>query len=207
YVSVCIAQTDSVYTLPFPDGTTTSKGNTIDLTIANTSSLSAQNVSVSVANIPDWLKFDTSKQTLSSVAGSTEQTASFTFAVSKSAAVGKKQTLAFSISANGQTWTKNISVKVAPPASYQLFQNYPNPFNPTTTISYQLSQPCHVDVRVYDILGREITSLVDERQDAGYYQKVFNAQRLASGIYFERLIATDGSNNKHVFKKKMLMIK
>ncbi len=199
---LCFAQTDSVYTIPFPDGTTASKNNTIDLAVANTSKINAQNVLVSIGNVPGWIKFDTTKQSISNVAGSAEQTASFTFSVNKSAPVGKKQTLSFTISSNAQTWTKDISVKVAAPATYQLLQNYPNPFNPTTTLSYQLSEPSHVNLKVYDILGREVITLVDEQQDAGYYQKVFNAQRLSSGIYFERLIATDGNNNKHVSRKK-----
>ena len=206
-VSIAAAQTDSVYTIPFPDGTSASKGNMIDLTVANTSKIAAQNVTVAISNVPGWIKFDTTKQTISSIAASAEQPATFTFAVNKSAPVGKEQTLSFAITANGQTWTKSVSLKVAAPAMYQLFQNYPNPFNPTTTLSYQLSEPSRVNLRVYDILGREVMTLTDEQQNAGYYQKTFNANRLASGVYFSQLIATDGSNNKHVFRKKMLMLK
>jgi hypothetical protein len=207
FSSFALAQTDSTYTIPFPDGTSASKGNMIDLTVANTSKLAAQNVTVAVSNVPGWIKFDTTKQTINSIAASAEQPATFTFAVNKSAPVGKTQTLSFAITANGQTWTKNITVKVAAPASYELFQNYPNPFNPTTTLSYQLSEASRVTLKVYDILGREVVTLIDEQEDAGYYQKPFNARRLASGIYFSQLIATDGSNNKHVFRKKMLMLK
>ena len=202
FSGMALAQTDSTYTVPF-----SSKGNTIDLTVANTSILTAQNVTVTVNNVPKWITFDTTQQIINNVTASAEQPATFTFAVNKSAPVGKEQTLSFAITANGQTWTKSVSLKVAAPATYQLFQNYPNPFNPTTTLSYQLSEASRVSLKVYDILGREVVTLIDEQEDAGYYQKTFNANRLASGVYFSQLIATDGSNNKHVFRKKMLMLK
>ena len=202
YTSIAAAQTDSAYTIPF-----SSKGNTIELTVANTSKIAAQGVSVSVSNFPNWVKFDSTQQTIKSLTASAEQTATFSFAVDKSAPVGKGQTLAFSITANGQTWTKNIAVKVAQPQVYTLYQNYPNPFNPTTNISYELSRDSRVSLKIYDILGREVMMLADESQPSGYYQKTLNAQRLASGVYIYRLIATDDQNNHHVFQKKMVMLK
>jgi len=202
YTSIAAAQTDSSYSVPFA-----SKGNTIELTVANTSKIAAQGVSVSVNNSPSWVKFDSMQQTIKSLTASAEQTATFSFAVDKSAPVGKGQTLAFSITANGQTWTKNIAIKVAPPQVYTLYQNYPNPFNPTTNISYELSNDSRVSLRIYDILGREVMMLADEQQPAGYYQKTINAKRLASGVYIYRLIATDDQNKQHIFQKKMVMLK
>jgi len=202
YASIAAAQTDSTYTIPFA-----SKGNTIELTVANTSKIATQGVSVSVSNVPSWVKFDSTRQTIKSLTASTEQTATFAFTIDKSAPVGKGQTLTFSITANGQTWTKNIAIKVAAPQTYTLYQNYPNPFNPTTIISYELSKDSRVSLKIYDILGREVMMLADESQPAGYYQKTFNAQQLASGVYIYRLIATDEQNNHHVFQKKMLMLK
>jgi hypothetical protein len=200
--SIAAAQTDSTYTIPFA-----SKGNTIDLTVANTSKIAAQSVSVAVSNVPGWVKFDSTQQIIKSLPGSAEQVATFSFAVDKTAPVGKGQTLTFSIIANGQSWTKNIMIKVAAPQSYELYQNYPNPFNPTTIISYELSKDSHVSLKIYDILGREVMMLADEQQTAGYYQKTFNAQHLSSGMYVYRLIATDDQNNHHTFQKKMLMLK
>ena len=70
------------------------------------------------------------------------------------------------------------------PSAYMLFQNYPNPFNPTTTIRYQLPAVAHVTLKVYDILGREVTTLVDDVKGAGMQQVQFNASQLASGLYF-----------------------
>ncbi len=66
---------------------------------------------------------------------------------------------------------------------------HPNPFNPTTTIKYQLPKSSFVTLKVYDILGREVRTLVDERERAGYYSFTFSASDLASGVYFYRLQA------------------
>jgi M6 family metalloprotease-like protein len=75
------------------------------------------------------------------------------------------------------------------PAEYVLSQNYPNPFNPSTTIRYEIARGGYVLLRVYDLLGREVATLVNERKPAGTYAVQFNASGLASGIYFCRLAA------------------
>ncbi|KER09193.1 MAG: hypothetical protein HY22_13050 [[Candidatus Thermochlorobacteriaceae] bacterium GBChlB] len=73
--------------------------------------------------------------------------------------------------------------------TFQLFQNYPNPFNPTTIISYQLPTAGNVSLKVFDVLGREIATLVNERQDGGTYKYPFSTAtyQLSSGVYFYRL--------------------
>jgi Secretion system C-terminal sorting domain len=92
-------------------------------------------------------------------------------------------------------------------------ENYPNPFNPTTVISYQLPENARVSLKVYDILGREVATLVDGMKEAGAYTATFDGSRFASGMYFARFIvnpATAGSpsNGKPIVQvKKMLMIK
>jgi endoglucanase Acf2 len=73
------------------------------------------------------------------------------------------------------------------PATYSLEQNFPNPFNPATTIRYQLPTAGPVELKVYDLLGKEIATLVKEQQDAGVYSVPFNADQLTSGIYFYRI--------------------
>jgi hypothetical protein len=118
----------------------------------------------------------------------------------------------------GQKWTKEIKVKITPPTTYELFQNYPNPFNPSTTIEYQLpgvGKQYIVSLRVYDVIGREVANLVNEPQEPGYYQKIFDASQYASGMYVYQLIAKDEQNNKpaqqmagkHIFKKKMMLLR
>jgi hypothetical protein len=69
------------------------------------------------------------------------------------------------------------------PKEFNLSQNYPNPFNPVTTINYQLPKDGQVTLKVYDILGREVKTLVNEFKQAGYYKAAFSASNLASGIY------------------------
>jgi hypothetical protein len=74
---------------------------------------------------------------------------------------------------------------------YALEQNFPNPFNPSTTIRYQLPNAGHVILKVYDMLGREVATLVDQVQEQGRYSAAFDASRLASGVYISRLAAGD----------------
>ena len=75
------------------------------------------------------------------------------------------------------------------PESYRLEQNYPNPFNPTTSIEFSILQPALVSIKVYNVLGQEIASLVNEHKRVGTYRVVFDARRLASGTYLYRMVA------------------
>ncbi|MCH7678291.1 T9SS type A sorting domain-containing protein [candidate division KSB1 bacterium] len=77
------------------------------------------------------------------------------------------------------------------PAKFTLRAPYPNPFNPSTTIEYSVSQAVHVELTVYDLLGRQVSTLVNEPQAAGKYSIKFSAGGLASGVYFVRLTAGD----------------
>jgi hypothetical protein len=88
------------------------------------------------------------------------------------------------------------------PGEYGLGQNYPNPFNPTTTISYQIRSAGGVSLRVYDVLGREVATLVDGYQSAGTHAKTFDGSRLSSGVYFYRL-----QSGAFVNTKKMVLAK
>lgn len=81
--------------------------------------------------------------------------------------------------------TTGITARVgAVPAGYMLWQNYPNPFNPSTTIQYILPERAFVQIDVHDILGNQVTALVQDHQDSGTYMVQFDGSRLASGIYF-----------------------
>ncbi len=73
------------------------------------------------------------------------------------------------------------------PIRFVLKQNYPNPFNPNTTIRYEMPKSTEVRLSVYDLLGREVTVLVNERRDAGVHEVKFDGSNLASGVYFYQL--------------------
>ncbi|MCR4439949.1 MAG: T9SS type A sorting domain-containing protein [bacterium] len=88
------------------------------------------------------------------------------------------------------------------PSSFNLYQNYPNPFNPTTPIRFSLPQRSHVTLKVFDVLGREVTTLVDEELSAGEHSVVFNAKDLSSGVYLCRLTA-----ETFVQQKKMMVMR
>ncbi len=86
--------------------------------------------------------------------------------------------------------------------NYTLDQNYPNPFNPTTQIRYSIPKTALVSIKVYDILGKEVATLVNEAKSPGDYKVEFNGNSLASGIYFYRLQAGD-----FVQTKKMILLR
>ncbi len=98
------------------------------------------------------------------------------------------------------------------PEKFALYQNYPNPFNPSTTLKYSIPDPSRtsssqgegvfVSLKIYDILGREVSTLVNKKQHAGTYQVIFDARYLPSGIYFYRLTAGNFSQTR-----KMILIK
>lgn len=88
------------------------------------------------------------------------------------------------------------------PSAFSLSQNYPNPFNPTTTISYQLPASASVTLKVFDVLGREVATLVDAVQVAGTYKTAFDASRLSSGVYLYQL-----KTERFVQTQKMMLMK
>lgn len=108
---------------------------------------------------------------------------------------------------NFQYFNLSSEVIVGVPNNFQLSQNYPNPFNPTTKINYDLPVDSKVNLRVYDMLGREVASMVNEQVTAGYYTVQFNASNFASGTYFFRLIAQGVDGKEFVMTKKMQLVK
>ncbi len=85
--------------------------------------------------------------------------------------------------------TADVSGTEAVPTTMALRQNYPNPFNPSTQIAYELPGRSHVTIRVYDLLGKVVTTIIDEQRPAGRYVATWNASDLPSGIYFCRMTA------------------
>lgn len=88
------------------------------------------------------------------------------------------------------------------PAEFLLWQNYPNPFNPSTTISYTVPKRSQVTLKIYDVLGRVLQTLVEETQDAGVYKVRLDASGLASGVYFYRFMG-----GSFVDTKKLILLR
>lgn len=93
------------------------------------------------------------------------------------------------------------------PESFALAQNFPNPFNPSTTIEYQLPTAGRVTLKVYDVLGREVATLVDREQETGYYDAVWDAQNSATGVYFYRVAVSGNDASRFSSIKKMVLMK
>lgn len=97
------------------------------------------------------------------------------------------------------------------PKEYSLNQNYPNPFNPTTNIIYGIPKLSHVEIKIYDLLGREVTTLINEKQEAKYYKIIWDAKdrfenSVPSGMYFYRIVAKSG-DRIFVKTKKLLLLR
>lgn len=89
------------------------------------------------------------------------------------------------------------------PSSYRLYQNYPNPFNPGTMIGFDLPQRSFVTIKIYDALGREVMTLLNEKREAGYHEVPWNPSSNSSGIYFFRLFIDD----RHIQVRKMVYLR
>jgi hypothetical protein len=100
------------------------------------------------------------------------------------------------------------AVKGSPsvPAGFALFQNHPNPFNPSTIISYQLGTNSKVVLKIYDVLGKQIATLVNEQESAGVHTVSFDASKLTSGVYLYNLKAV-GEGQTFISVKKMILLK
>ena len=204
-----IMYSQTVYEIPFA-----SDGNEIKIEIFNDSAIQITDVKVSAIEKPEWVSISSEKNKIAELTPQENKIVKFNFDIEKEAKVLENTILKFQISGNNQTWNKEIEITVLPPDKFELNQNYPNPFNPTTTISYivpavassfSLSQKVHL--AIYDILGREVETLVNEEQKPGYYKLEWNGNYLASGMYIYQISLKGFNSKREVIRKKMLLIK
>jgi len=102
----------------------------------------------------------------------------------------------------GPTILTNINIEKPKPESYLLIKNYPNPFNPITKIEYSLPENSFVEIKIYDIFGREVETLINKKQTMGMYSLQWQPKNITSGIYFYRIKA-----GRYSETKKMVYIK
>lgn len=185
-----------------------SSGNTIELAVVNESARQVEGVKVAAKDVPSWVHITNTEQLLDQLKPNAEKNAVFTFSIDKTAPVDKEQRLMFTISTpSGETWTKEIAIIVAPPEKFELFQNYPNPFNPTTVFSFVVPISGNVTLKVYNVLGAEVATLIDAEVEAGYHEKVWNAGNVASGVYFYQAIYTNQQGKTSLERKRMMVVK
>ena len=99
-------------------------------------------------------------------------------------------------------YSGEVEANLGSTQNFELEQNYPNPFNPSTVIKYQIPIDGLVTLKIYDVLGREVTTLVNEHKNTGSYDVTFNASKLASGVYLYQLKV-----NEYMSTKKLSILK
>jgi photosystem II stability/assembly factor-like uncharacterized protein len=100
-------------------------------------------------------------------------------------------------------YSKELTVDINNPMKYYLSQNYPNPFNPTTKINFELPEQTNVKIMLYDIIGRDLKTLINKKLDAGFYTIPLKSDNLSSGVYFYRMTTSEG----YTAVKKLIILK
>jgi hypothetical protein len=108
---------------------------------------------------------------------------------------------------NFEYFALNNSVTIGTPQKYVLSQNYPNPFNPTTKIDYQIPKDARVKITIYDVTGKEMMTLINDNQKAGFYTVQMDATNISSGNYFYRMTTTEPDGKENIISKKMTVVK
>ncbi len=141
-------------------------------------------------------------------AGNSTTVKNYTFS-DKNLATAKYNYRLKQIDNNGNINYHNLSgeVIVGVPTKFDISQNYPNPFNPTTKINYDLPFDSKVSIKIFDMTGKEVATVINSLQTAGYHTVQFNGSNLASGVYFYNIIAEGGNAAKFVTTKKMVLVK
>ena len=130
---------------------------------------------------------------LTFVAGHGTTLQSHTYSYTDSPSPGQYQYRLKQVDLDGTaTLSESTVIDVTAPMKFALIQNYPNPFNPSTQISFSITKEGTVSLRVYDVLGREVATLVTENRKAGQYTESFNGNQLASGVYVYVLRSSEG---------------
>jgi len=178
-----------------PEGTV---GEAYTATLGANGGIPFYNWSIESGTLPDGLMLDSFTGTIS---GTPSNAGTFNFAMQLIDYAEDSVTLSASIKINSPpTSVKRLDDII--PSTYRLQQNYPNPFNPTTTIQYDLPEASNVVLKIYNLQGKEISTLVSDRFSAGKYKIQWDASGLTSGIYYYQLQA-----NKFVETKTLILLK
>jgi Zn-dependent metalloprotease len=153
------------------------------------------------SGIGNWTQVGTSQNY------SDSDNSSFQLMVSIIDVNGKQGTAQTTVSVSSGGGGCVICKQVALPTDFAIKNNYPNPFNPSTQIKFELPEAANVSIKVYNIVGQEVATLVNDQMQAGFHNATFKADNLASGVYIARLTAIGSSDAQFVRELKMQLIK
>jgi len=201
---VAKAQQSEAWPIPFA-----SRGNVIELTVANPSGQSVRGLTVRAEEVPSWMSLHAAEQVIEELGPGEETSVRFGFDVAETASVNQPANFGLTATApGGFHQQKEISLQVEAPREFELRQNYPNPFNPSTIIAFQLPAAAGIRLEVFDMLGRRVTTLLaGETLQAGAHTIPFDGAGLASGLYLYRLSGQTAAGRSFVQAKKMMMVK
>lgn len=190
------AQTDTagvLYNYTFPDSTFADDDGNNTLTYSATLS--------SGGSLPSWLSFNPATRTFS---GTPSASGLISIKVTAADTANASAACIFNLNIVEHTGIREMNGKI--PGEFKLYQNFPNPFNPSTVISYSLPKNSYVNIKIYNILGKEITTLVDTFQKRGTYDIILNTSslNLSSGVYLYALTANE-INTNNVFRESKIM--
>jgi hypothetical protein len=179
------------------------KGNNVQLTWKTATEVKSSTFEIERRTTSDWKKIGERK-----AAGTSNAPREYTYTDNMENIGGSKILYRLKTVDNDGSFTYSSEVEVvAIPTAYGLENNFPNPFNPQTKIQYSLPENAKVRLAVYDMLGRQVAELVNEEQNAGYYEKTFTGSNLSSGMYIYRITAQAQGKNAFTKVKKMLLVK
>ena len=192
-----------VYQVPFA-----TSGNWIELEVSNIGESGVENVQVIAASVPDWVELASIERIVNLIESGEEAVATFEFDVLRDAPIGESATLLFEVrSGSDLLREKEFVIAVEAPTKVALDQNYPNPFNPETTIGFDLPIEGQVSLVIFDMLGRQVTRLLNEDRGAGHHKIRWNASNLASGTYFYILKAEGRDGEMVLLRNRMVLVK
>lgn len=191
------------------------KNNQIVLELSNNSTTETVQIKIlpntSKGGVYERIKLTNEKEKFVELLPEETKEIVYTFDIDYNIGTTKSDTIEFTITdGNAINITKQFILQYTIPTEYKLEQNYPNPFNPTTKIRYTIAPPNlpkgealgRVTLRIYDVIGNEVATLVNEEKQAGYYEVEWDASRLASGVYIYRLQA-----GNFIQTKKMILLR
>lgn len=180
-----------------------SKNNILELSLANNSPIDFKQINYKIIEISMCLRVSDWQNEIGEIKKGENKDIEIKFDIADKTDINEEGGIRLGIY-NGETLIaeREFRIRISHPLKYELKQNYPNPFNPTTTICYTIPQKSMVSLKIFNILGEEVSVLIDEEKEAGEHKIIFSAEGIASGIYYYKIKSGDYSETK-----KLIIVK